>query len=127
MSPRDPVVRLERARTLVRRAAATGVPDHLAAARSAVDELVADDPVLAEARLLDGDLAVVEGRADAAVAAYRAAAVRAPRDVEPWLGLWAVHRTEGDGAAADEALEHARRIDPSDPAVRAAIEADADR
>lgn len=127
VSPRDPVVRLERARTLIRRAAATGVPDHLVAARSAVDELVADDPVLAEARLLDGDLAVVEGRADAAVAAYRAAAVRAPRSVEPWLGLWAVHRTEGDGAAADEALGHARRIDPSDPAVRAAIEADTGR
>ena len=44
LSPRDPVVRNERARVLLARAAATEAPDDIALAVAALDDLARDDP-----------------------------------------------------------------------------------
>jgi O-antigen ligase len=79
ISPGDPIARRFRAEALVQRAKATLAPAHVEAARVAVDRLITDDPFLAEARLLDGDLSLVEGDEAGAAAAYeRAAELESP-------------------------------------------------
>src|SRR5690606_30524313 len=80
ISPGDPIARRERARLLVARAEATRAPHHVAAARTELDRLLADDPLAsalwrlaAAAAALDGDAAAAEA------AAARAAELRPDR------------------------------------------------
>ncbi|NLD77991.1 MAG: hypothetical protein GX643_15140, partial [Acidimicrobiales bacterium] len=60
VSPRDPIVRLARARYLVERAVATEVPAHAAAARADVWALLADDPLETRAWALALVVAAIE-------------------------------------------------------------------
>jgi O-antigen ligase len=114
----DPILRRYRAALLVDRAATTLAPPYVAAARSAVDRLLADDPNLAEAHLLDGRLAAAEGRPAAALVAWRTAADLAPRSVDALVLAVRLQIAEGDRSAATATLVEARRRAPEDPAVR---------
>jgi hypothetical protein len=71
VSPGDPIVLRERVRLLVERAAATGVPAHLDAAREELDRLLAGDPSNASYWEIAERLADVEGRPQAAAHARR--------------------------------------------------------
>lgn len=115
VSPGDPVVRLERVRTLVDRAAATAVPAHALEARRAARQLVAGDRSRAEAWRLLGRAEALAAAPVAAAAALERAADLAPRDPRPLTDLAALERAQGDDAAARRAVRRALQRDPGDP------------
>lgn len=78
LSPGDPVARRRRAALLVRRAGATLVPTHVAAARTYLEELLAGDPLDAGLHRLAAAAAALGGDA-AGAAAHRATA----EDLDP--------------------------------------------
>jgi O-antigen ligase len=71
VSPGDPIVLRERLELLIQRAAATGVPAHLAAAQEELDRLLADDPHNAAYWRAAEELAELEGDRAAAATARR--------------------------------------------------------
>ncbi len=120
ISPRDPIVRLERVRTLVDRAAATRVPAHAAAARRAAGALVEADRSRAEAWRLLGRSEALDGDLATAVASLDRAADLAPRDPAPLLDLAEVELSLGRRREARRAVDRALVLDPADPRARAA-------
>lgn len=118
VSPGDPIALVARARYRVARAGATVVPAHAAAARAAVDALLARDPVRADAWLLAGDLAAIEGDAPEATRAWRRAEDLAPRSTAPPLRLARLALLLGRTGIARAAVARALAIDPADPAAR---------
>jgi Flp pilus assembly protein TadD len=87
LSPGDPVAQRRRAELLVRRAAATLVPDHAADARTYLEARLADDPHNATLQLLAGNAARLAGDVDAARTHWRRAADLAPRSPVPLVNL----------------------------------------
>jgi Flp pilus assembly protein TadD len=83
VSPRDPIVREERARLLTRLSSETGEDADVAAALNAWEELVVDDPNNARYHLNLGAVQQRTGDLDAAVASWRMAADLAPDDPRP--------------------------------------------
>lgn len=127
ISPLDPIARRHRARVLVQRAAATGLPADVAAARAEVDVLVADDPSNASLWLLAGTAARLDADARAAERAFTKAENLAPRDpvasIELALLYLDLDRRDDARAAAGRAVARA----PDDPRARdvlARIDAD---
>lgn len=108
LDPADMSLRRELLHTRVRRAAAD--PQGIAAAervalRSAMAMLdLPDDP---DVLVLEGHLALAEGSANAAKAAYGRATTVAPQSAHGWLGLAGLQRAEGDPVLAQASYEKA--------------------
>jgi tetratricopeptide (TPR) repeat protein len=83
VSPRDPIIREERARLLTELSSETGDATDIGAALDAWTELVADDPNNARYRLNLGAVQQRAGDLDAALASWRTAADLAPDDPRP--------------------------------------------
>ena len=83
ISPRDPIVREERARLLTQLSSETGDDADVAAALDAWQSLVADDPNNARYHLNLGAVQQRTGDLDAAVASWQTAADLAPDDPRP--------------------------------------------
>jgi O-antigen ligase len=83
VSPRDPIVREERARLLTQRSSETGDDADIAVALAAWADLVADDPNNARYHLNLGAVQQRAGDLDAAIASWRTAADLAPGDPRP--------------------------------------------
>lgn len=126
LSPGDPVVRLTRLRYLVEWAAATQVPAHAEAAWTASVELLAQDPVRADAWWLRGRAAVLAGRDTDAERSLRRAASLAPREPGALLDLAVLLALEGRADEARVVLEQAERRSPDDARLVAARRAVAD-
>jgi len=116
-SPDDPIVRRERVRLLVARAAATEVPAHATAARAAADEAVADDPWNGALWLLAGEAARLAGDDEGARTAWVRAERLDPRSPAAAVDLALLHHAAGRDDEAGAALDRARTIDPDDPRV----------
>lgn len=119
VSPGDPIVRLERVRALVDRAAATRVPAHAHAARTAAEALVADDRSRAEAWRQLGRAEALDGDPSTAVAALERAAYLAPHDPEPLVDLAEVDHALGRDDAATTELDRALDLAPDHSRARA--------
>ena len=117
-SPDDPIVRRERIRLLVARAAATEVPAHATDARAAADEAVADDPWNGALWLLAGEAARLAGDDQAARTAWERAERLDPRSPDAAVDLALLHHAAGRDEQARAALDRARAVDPDDPRVR---------
>jgi len=86
------------------RPAATGQRDGGSRAELSADAAAALDRANAEFRA---------GRYEAALAAYRGAAVHAPDHAAPWYGVYMVARATRDAALADSAMSAIRARTPS--------------
>ena len=119
-------MRLTRLGYLVEWAAATQVPAHAEAAWTASVELLAQDPVRADAWWLRGRAAVLAGRDTDAERSLRRAASLAPREPGALLDLAVLLALEGRADEARVVLEQAERRSPDDARLVAARRAVAD-
>ncbi|HEX7131134.1 MAG TPA: O-antigen ligase family protein [Iamia sp.] len=117
-SPGDPIVRRERIRLLVARAAATEVPEHARRARAEADAEVADDPANGALWLLAGEAARLDGDPERAREAWERAEHLDPRSPAAAVDLALLHLAAGRDDEARAALDRARAVDPDDPRVR---------
>jgi O-antigen ligase/Flp pilus assembly protein TadD len=118
ISPDDPIVRRDRVRLLVARAAVTEVPAHAAEARAAADQAVADDRWNGALWLLAGEAARLAGDDELARTAWERAERLDPRSPDAAVDLALLHQAAGREDEARAALARARAIDPDDPQVR---------
>lgn len=105
IAPRLALVRLALAR------------DDLATARRVVDQAATSHPANPEVATLDGLLRFREGRSQAAVGAFRAAADRDPERAQRWLNLARAQAASGDLGGAQASLRRARSLAPRAPQV----------
>ncbi len=114
VSPADPVVRRERGRLLVQRAAGTHLPADITAARDETRTLVDEDPANAALWLLAGTADRLAGDAPATEAAFTRAEQLAPRDPVPSIELALLYLDTGRVEAGQAAAARALARDPSD-------------
>lgn len=93
--------------------------DDVSGARTALARAQQKTPGSAEVWLAQGDLERVEGRASAALAAYRAAVAADTQEpalqARAWWGLGVVHTEREEAGPARESLQSALRLDPQGP------------
>jgi Flp pilus assembly protein TadD len=118
VSPRDPVVRMTRARLLLERARRSGDPAQLAIARTALRRLRADDPRNAEVLLRLGVAEALSGDDGAAERAWKAAERLAPRSAAASTDLALAYARLGRTAEARAAARRALARDPSNARAR---------
>ena len=116
-SPRDPLVRRERAGLLTSLALATSSATDQAAARSAWQSVAADDPNNAEVLLELGLADAVGGSLADAEETWLRAADLAPRSPTALLNLAQLYLDDGRRAEAVAAIDEAERRSPGNPAV----------
>ena len=109
-APRDPAVRVARARV----ASASG---DITRALPMLEKAVGEDPNHPELRILLGDVQAMAGRSGEAERSWLAAAHLAPRDPTPHLRLCALYLAAGEIDLARHSLETARRLDPDHAAL----------
>ena len=117
VSGRDPVALAVRAELLADMATITFAADDLSAARSAWEELNADDPNNAEHRLQLGLAAVREGDTEAAEEAWLRAEALSHGHAAPSVNLARLYLSMGRGTEALAAAQRAVSRDPDDPSA----------
>lgn len=115
LSPEDPAIRMSRARVLVRLVETGDLP--AADAVGILTTLVDADPNHPELRLLHGAVLAEAGRPVEAERSWLAAEHLAPADPGPPLRLATLYLAGERRDLAREALERARRADPTHPAI----------
>jgi O-antigen ligase/cytochrome c-type biogenesis protein CcmH/NrfG len=121
VSPRDPVVRHERARLLLARARASGSATELAAARTALVHLAHDDPRNAEVLLRLGLVQQLTGHDAAAERAWLAAERLAPRSAAASTDLALAYARAGRWPEAKAAARRALARDPRNQRARSVL------
>ncbi len=116
-SPRDPVIRRERAGLLTSVALATSSTNDQAAARSAWQAVAAGDPNNAAVLLELGFAEAISGSLAEAEATWVRAADLAPRSPAALLNLVKLYIDDGRRDLAVAALDEAERRSPRNPAV----------
>lgn len=121
-SPRDPVVRGERARLLLEKARRSGSASDLRAARAALEDLAADDPRNAEVLLRLGLVEQLSGNAAGAERAWLGAERLAPRSAAASTDLALAYLQAGRKGDAAAAARRALARDPSSERARRVLE-----
>ncbi len=116
-SPRDPLIRRQRAGLLTSLALATSSATDQASARSAWQAVAADDPNNAAVLLELGFAEAVSGALAEAEATWVRAADLAPRSPAALLNLVKLYLEDGRRTLAIAALDEAERRSPGNPAV----------
>jgi len=121
ISPRDPMLTDARGSLLLERALRSGTPEDLAAARSALAQLVAGDPFDAEDQLRLGVAAAQAADFGAAEAAWRTANGLAPTSASAATDLATLYAGQNRWPAAAAAARQALARQPSDAAAGAIL------
>jgi tetratricopeptide (TPR) repeat protein len=124
MSPRDPVVKSERARLLLSLARLTDAPADLRAARTALERLAAADPSNAAAHLRLGVARALAGDQEGAERAWLRAEHLAPRSAAAPTDLALSYAEAGRWDEARAAARRALAIDPDNERARRVLEAE---
>ena len=89
-----------------------------AEAQQALSRLLLLDPASLQARYALGVLDLRSDEPDLAIHEFHAVVDRQPDHVLAWNGLALAYARIGERAASDEALEHAKTLDPENPVTR---------
>jgi len=118
VSPRDPVAGAERGRLLLDRARLSGDPDHVRAARTALERLASRDPRNAETLLRLGLARDLDGDLPAAEEAWLEAERLAPRSAAGPANLALAYARAGRWDDARAAARRALAREPADSRAR---------
>jgi O-antigen ligase len=118
VSPEDPIALRQRAALLVDRARATGLPEHIDAARHELDRLLTRDPDNAALLILAGAADRLAGDSAAAEVVLRRAADLAPHRAAPLIDLALLYLDDGRRDDARRAADEALTREPDDRGAR---------